>query len=133
MIFKNKKAKMELSIVFLVVATLFLVGLSLFVFLIRAEGFQRQVDDYKALEEVYRRVELLDYYLDEIMDNVSEGASNAEFNEELEKYKSDGKYFIKELEDVEDKNFEIVFREDIIKKGEKVGEVIYPYTFEYSK
>ena len=130
--FKRQKRGMSISIVLLTILTLVLVVTALLMFNLRSKRLEEKLYVSRGLDRVYARAAIFDFYLNEILDKIGEDASIEEFNTELEKYKDDdGDYFIKELEQVEDKNFEILFEERVFIKKEKFLDISYNHKFEY--
>jgi len=93
-IIKNKKGVMSIAVLLLVLATLVLVIYSLFVFSIRSNSVQEYITSGVALEELYSRAVMLNFFLDDICYNVGSGGNAiSEFRAGLNQYKdSNGAY-----------------------------------------
>ena len=119
---------MSISVVFLVLATLLLVTVSLFVFNFRHIDLNKKISAPDALNDVYMKVDKLDFYLTQIIDVVGEGATVAKFDAELAKYKDEyGTYTLKELAQAEGMKFKFEILE-----GNEVYGVVYNYEFKYN-
>ncbi len=141
---KNKKALMPMSILFLVIATLLLVTISIFAF----DSKQNKIDDAigsgKDITNVYTKAEALDFTLKNIIAKIQNSENPIDsFKAELEKYRdSKGNYLILELQQVASqldgehivsaKNiyFDITFREVTGEKG-LLYTIVYSHKFEY--
>lgn len=147
---KNKKA--NISIVLFVFMTLVLAGATLFIFNINKGKIETRIQDYGFLNSVYLKENQMDFYINNILDDViknfdvNEGGEKfiENFKIELEKYKqADGSYIVKELEKVNEQintlvfdsvNKRIIFNLDIRldEKPNESIEIAYAYkkTFE---
>lgn len=120
---KDKKAKMEISIVLLVMFILVLTISSLFIFSLKKDDADEKLLIYSIAEKIYVQEELIKYYVDSIYAKTGNDVNL--FNTELEKHKdSQGDYFIRGLQDCKDFvcNLKIV---------ESEGNVRISYLFSY--
>ena len=89
---KNKKAKMEIAVLLLVIVTLILVVYSISAFYLRASSVSSQLNSYKGLDEVYASFEVYGFNLRNIGQEVVNSGANSEesfisgFKSELSKY-----------------------------------------------
>lgn len=112
----NKKANITIPV--LVLMTLVLAGATLLVFNINKGKIETNIGDYSLLNNVYLKESQLDFYINEVLDNViknfniNEGKDKfiEKFKAELEKYKQeDGTYILGELERIKEQADEIIF------------------------
>lgn len=103
MIKKNKKS-MEISIVVLVLATLVLTIVSLFAFNIRGDKLVERVN--LDLDNVYAIEELVNFYVNKMIENSIEDNMNEEkfienLKREFDKYKQGNDFVLEELRQIE--------------------------------
>jgi len=100
---KSKKAGAPIAIVLLIVATLVLVSFTTFIFLTRQQNAHEIIYIGRISEEVYAKENLINFYIQEILDKSSKNANAIQevldnFNSELNKYRGlNGDYLISEL------------------------------------
>jgi hypothetical protein len=89
---KDKKAKMEISVLLLVIVTLILVIYSISAFYLRASKISSQLTSYEGIDEIYSSSERYTFNLRNIGQEVVNGGANDEgtfisgFKSELSKY-----------------------------------------------
>jgi len=145
----NKRA--DISVSLLVLMTIVLLISSIFIFITNINKVGAEVIDVKFIDEVYVRENEIDFYVNEAMTravkNFDQGYGKqdfiVQFKKELENYKVDGEYVLKELGDVEkqitENNIKIednkVSINLIIKIIDDTGEfsIAYSYQKEFKK
>ncbi len=98
----NKKG--DISITLLVVMAVVVAGAASFIFLTDSGKLEQKVANARALDEIYSKEEVLDFYISEILDNIK-GITTKEdfvdkFRSEIGKYKDNEKYVLEELANV---------------------------------
>jgi len=102
----NKKA--DLSVLLLVFMAVFLSGFALYMFNVNSNTVKTEIKDSRYLDDVYVLENNLDFYINEIMDKAvidfrydsGKGKFVERFNEELQKYNSNGVFVLAELNQV---------------------------------
>jgi len=145
-IWSNKKA--DLSVLLLVFMAVFLSGFALYMFNVNSNTVKTQIKDSRYLDDVYVLENNLDFYINEIMDKAvidfssssGKGKFVERFNEELQKYNSNGVFVISELNQVNlqviNDNVELTPNSVSINfnlKLEKVYSDKFNVTYSYSK
>ena len=88
-ILKNKKAKMEISVLILVLTTLVLVIFSLFIFNIRSDNLRKQITTSSLIDEIYSSSKIFEFNVRHIGEQVvNENKINSE-NDFINKFKSE--------------------------------------------
>ncbi len=106
----NRKGSNVLAIVFLVIATVVLVGFSLQVFLTKGNGVSMQIESASLPERIYAHAEQINFYVSKITERAASGVVNdgnaksnfiTEFKKELESYKiGEGSYIVPEFNQI---------------------------------
>ena len=146
--YKMKK-RANASIVFLVVMTVVLSGAALFIFNLNKGRVESEISDFAGLSVVYAKENQINFYIDEIIEKSAGNINNENefienFKKELEAYRQNNGFFLKELEQIEsqinEKNVEIkenkVFLKLQIKIDENFGDKIiisYLYNKQFKK
>jgi hypothetical protein len=88
-ILKNKKAKMEISVLILVLTTLVLVIFSLFIFNIRSDNLRKQITTSSLIDEIYSSSKIFQFNVRHIAEQAAnENKINSE-NDFINKFKSE--------------------------------------------
>lgn len=124
----NKKGTMTVSIVLLVVFTLLLVSSALYMFITKNNSSYAKIYTPSALEDIYSKETQLNFYLMHFTENSAKGINEddsnnikeiflANFQKELDKYKTEGKFLIPEFSFVEPqlKEENVIIKDNAIK------------------
>lgn len=134
---RNKKA--DLAVTLLIFMAVALATATIFIFINSSGKIEAEITDARFLDKIYAKEEILNFYINEIMENTikttKESAgfeSNFEkdfptnFLGELEKYKINGKFILEELQQVQAQVYEnsnvFIFEKDA-ENAEKVKKV----------
>lgn len=149
--FFNKRG-MELAIPFLVLMTIILTISALMIFNLNSNRTVANMDDYSLMDNILVKEKQINFYINDIFENsVSEIQKGRDiktqfienFNKELNKYKNNEIFYIKELEqlegqldldkiNLEDKKISIIFKIEIGKEFPDKLIVVYSYEKEFS-
>ena len=155
MIFKNKKGT-SISIFILVLLTLLLTTSTLFYFIIERRDISKEVSSVTEFDRIYGRENLVNFYIQDIVDRSAEGVSDkSEFMLRAKRFlgfyiDDNREYVVPELSSVDDQlinaelildaegnvnivsiELEINIKESFIREGEEVfsGDYTYVKTF----
>lgn len=107
---KNSKKGMELSIPLLVFFTLLLVASALLIFNWNSKKIEGKIGDYASLDEIYAKENEINFYIRDLMENSASKIEKGKnprtefinnFQKELLRYKKEGVFYVKELEQLE--------------------------------
>ena len=143
---RNKKG--DIAVTVLTVLTLVFVILTLFLFNIRDKDMNIEIGRNFVIDEILSKEEIINFNIQNIVDMVSKDANSKEnfinnFKVELGKYKdSNGRYFISELEQLEEQivlenvvyengkfsiDFNILVEKEVLKDGKRDVFISYEY------
>ncbi|MFA5258701.1 MAG: hypothetical protein WC979_05190 [Candidatus Pacearchaeota archaeon] len=108
MILRNLNKKADLSVLLLVFMAVFLSGFALYMFNVNSNTIKTEIKDSRYLDDIYVLENNLDFYINEIMDQAvidfrydsGSGKFVERFNEELQKYNSNGVFVLSELNQI---------------------------------
>ena len=147
---RNKKA--DISVLLLVLMTLILVISALFIFNLNSKKTTAKIIEYNSLNDIYSREKEINFYINDIMERVGSRIDKNKnikaefiknFKKELERYKNEDVFYIKELEQLDsqlisnnveyaDKTIKINFNIHLEKRFENII-IIYSYKKEFSR
>ena len=147
---RNKKA--DISVLLLVLMTLILVISALFIFNLNSKKTTAKIIEYNSLNDIYSREKEINFYINDIMERVGSRIDKNKnikaefiknFKKELERYKNEDVFYIKELEQLDsqliisnieyaDKTVKINFNIHLEKRFENII-IIYSYKKEFSR
>lgn len=146
----NKKA--DISVLLLVLMTLILVVSALFIFNLNSKKVEAKIIEYNSLNDIYSREKEINFYINDIMERIGSRIDKninikdefiKNFKKELERYKNENVFYIKELEQLEsqlivnnleyaDKTVKINFNIHLEKRFDNII-IIYSYKKEFSR
>ena len=86
---KNKKAKMEISVLLLVLTTLILVIFSLFIFNTRSGDFRKDITTSSSIDEIYSASKIFEFNTRHIAEQVTKESKISSEVEFISKFKSE--------------------------------------------
>jgi hypothetical protein len=148
-ILKNKKA--NISITLLVFMVLVLSIATLFILSISNEAEKSEMNHFIFINYIYIEKAKFDFYIQDIIDNSIKGIETKQdfidnFQDELERYKQDGKYIIPEIRNIESQvkeenieiknneliiNFEISMKKEFYNDETDLRQITYNYNKEF--
>lgn len=146
----NKKA--DLAVTLLVFMSVALAGVASIIFITSERGMENKIVDARFMDEVYLKEELINFYINEIMEKAAVKDRTQEeiisnFSAELEKYKDqNGNYVLQELSQVEgqinnikvennkaEAEFEIMLKGNVAVKEKKAEKELFSAIYTYNK
>jgi len=88
-ILKNKKAKMEISVLLLVLTTLILVIFCLFIFNIRSGSFDKKITPSSSIDEIYSVSKIFEFNVRHIAEQVTKESKISSESDFANKFKSE--------------------------------------------
>ena len=133
----NKKAGVPLSIVLIVIFTILLFTTSLVSFVLRDKNFERTIYSTSALDEVYSKEDVINFQIQNIVDNSFKGISSEQdfinnFKVQLNTLKnSDGAYLNPDLAQIESQLD--ASKVDIVKENNEIKKVSISFDINLKK